>query len=158
MSAPTIHASCVLVGACGVLVRGPSGRGKSGFADALVLSAQAHGTFARHVADDRVCLSARGARLVAQPPTALAGLWERRGLGIVAVAHEARAIVRLIVDLVPAETCARLPDPGEDVARLEGIALPRLCIASPPSQLDVARVLRLAAGGERHGVRAPPPA
>ncbi|QLP96335.1 MAG: hypothetical protein HZY79_01495 [Rhodoblastus sp.] len=55
MSAPlAIHASAVAVGESCVLLRGPSGSGKSAAALALIDLAGAHGLFARLVADDRV--------------------------------------------------------------------------------------------------------
>ena len=87
---PTIHASAVLVGARAVLIRGPSGSGKSRLALAL-LHAAAQGLipFARLVADDRAHVEAAHGRLLVRPAEALAGLIEVRGLGIRRVPYRA---------------------------------------------------------------------
>lgn len=124
---PSIHASCVIVGEAGVLIRGPSGSGKSSLGAALVERAAGQGLFARLVADDRVLIAARNGRLVASTPAAIAGLIERRGVGIVPAAHLADAVVRLVVDIELAPE--RMPEPDERTVTLEGVALPRLAVA-----------------------------
>jgi len=60
----TIHASAVLVGARAVLIRGPSGSGKSRLAFDLISAAGGPMRFARLVADDRAELEAAGGRLL----------------------------------------------------------------------------------------------
>ena len=129
MSRPTIHASAVLVGARAVLIRGPSGSGKSQLALALLEAGQA-GTlpFARLVADDRAEVEPVHGRLLVRPPAALAGLIEVRGLGIRQVAYEAMAAVGLIVDLAAADA-SRMPESGAEACEIEGITLPRLAVA-----------------------------
>ena len=78
----TVHASAVLVGARAVLIRGPSGSGKSRLALELLEAARTGSLrFARLVADDRVHLEAPGGRLLVRPAEALAGLIEVRGVG-----------------------------------------------------------------------------
>ena len=52
-SAGYIHATVVLVGEAGVLIRGASGSGKSALALALMSEAGRRGLFARLVGDDR---------------------------------------------------------------------------------------------------------
>jgi HPr kinase/phosphorylase len=126
--APSVHASAVLAGARAVLIRGPAGSGKSRLALALIEAAQSGLLpFARLVGDDRVHLEPCHGRLLVRPAPALAGLIEVRGLGIRRLAHEARAVVGLVVDLA-AEDAERLPA-GSD-AMIAGIAVPRLAIAS----------------------------
>jgi HPr kinase/phosphorylase len=125
----TIHASAVLVGARAVLIRGPSGSGKSRLAFDLI-SAAAGGRlpFARLVADDRVELEAAGGRLLVRPAPALAGLIEVRGLGIRRLPSEAVAVVGLVIDLAAADT-QRLPAPEQFVAVIENIQLARIAVA-----------------------------
>ena len=107
----SIHASAVVIGEDAVLLRGPSGAGKSALALALVAAGRARGKFARLVADDRVLLQPAGERLIVMPHPAIAGRVERRFVGIDPVAHEARAVARLIVDLEPAAGLVqRLPE------------------------------------------------
>jgi HPr kinase/phosphorylase len=123
----TVHASAVLVGVRAVLIRGPSGSGKSRLAWELIEAA--HGgavAFARLVGDDRVQLQAAGSRLLVRPSDALAGLIELRGVGIVRRDHEACAVVGLVVDLA-ATDAERLPEHGETT--VEGIPIPRLAVA-----------------------------
>jgi len=123
----TVHASAVLVGARAVLIRGPSGSGKSRLAWELIDAARGGAVaFARLVGDDRVHLQAAGGRLLVRPNDALAGLIELRGVGIVRRDHEACAVVGLVVDLA-ATDAERLPECGETT--VEGIPIPRLAVA-----------------------------
>ena len=132
-SVPTIHASAVLVGHRGILIRGPSGSGKS----RLALSVLQSGTgFARLVGDDRVHLEAAHGRLLMRPPHVLAGLIEVRGLGIVRLPYEPVAVARLVVDLA-ATDAVRLPDPSATVADIEGVRLARLPVAAGANALPL---------------------
>ena len=115
-----IHASCVAIDGVGVLLRGPSGSGKSDLTLRLIDGGGAL------VADDRVDLRREGDRLVAAPPPALAGLVEAAGIGPLAVVHQADAVVGLIVDLVPEDTLERLPRSSEEA--LLGVLLPRFSL------------------------------
>jgi HPr kinase/phosphorylase len=125
----TIHASAVLVGARAVLIRGPSGSGKSRLArDLLQAAARGALRFARLVADDRVHARPVHGRLLVRPPQALAGLIEIRGLGVMTLPHEPVAVVGQVVDLADPEA-QRLPQPAARTATIEGIALPRLGVA-----------------------------
>ncbi|MDP3546597.1 MAG: serine kinase [Phreatobacter sp.] len=133
----SIHASAVLVGPRAVLVRGPSGSGKSALVHALLDAAHSGLIpFARLVADDRVILSVHHGRLLARAPDSIAGLVERRGAGVVRLPHEAQAVVGWIVDL-DAPDAARMP--ADQAARvvIEGVALPRIPVATgvPPLPL-----------------------
>src|SRR4029077_15340497 len=86
----TVHASAVLVGPRAVLIRGPSGSGKSRLALELIEMARTGSLpFARLVADDRVHLEAAHGRLLARPAEALAGLIEVRGGGLLRLAPRA---------------------------------------------------------------------
>lgn len=152
---PTVHASAVLVGARAVLIRGPSGSGKSSLARALIDSARSGRTaFARLVADDRVLLTPMHGRLLARAPEAIAGLVEMRGCGILAQPHEPQAVIGLVVDLHAADA-ARLPDDDARRVVLDGIALPRLPLA--PGDDALAIVLRHCVwiGGPASPVAAP---
>ncbi|WP_020177459.1 hypothetical protein [Methylopila sp. M107] len=124
---PSIHANCVVVGEAGVLALGPSGSGKSAFSAALIEHAAAKGRFARLVADDRVRLVARNGRLLATAPAGIAGLIERRGLGIQRVPFVVNVVVRLVVELVP--SIKRMPEDMDRACELEGLRLPRIAVA-----------------------------
>jgi HPr kinase/phosphorylase len=132
------HASCVAIGEAGVLIRGPSGIGKSRLATGLVHAATAAGRFARLVSDDRTIIDLSHGRLIARVHPAIAGLIEQRGLGLTPVPHESAVLLRLIVDLV-ADEPARLPEPEELIADLCGLTLPRLPLWHPAA--DPGRVL-----------------
>ncbi len=130
MISKTIHASAVLVGARAVLIRGPSGSGKSRLALELIETARSGSLlFARLVADDRVHLGSAHGRLLARPAAALAGLIEVRGVGLMRLMHEPSAVVGLVVDLAAADT-QRLPDAASRRTEIDGIELPRLAVAS----------------------------
>ncbi|MCC6947491.1 MAG: HPr kinase/phosphatase C-terminal domain-containing protein [Bradyrhizobiaceae bacterium] len=125
----TRHASCVLVGRSAVLIRGPSGSGKSRLALALIRAGES-GLLppARLVADDRVHLFAAHGRLLAAAPDAIRGKIEVRGFGIAEFPCEPLALVELVVDLA-AEDASRLPDAAARSAEILGVKLSRLPVA-----------------------------
>lgn len=126
MSRPkTIHASAVLLGERGVVIRGASGAGKSKLVIELLASRPDD---ARLVADDQVIITSAHGRLIAGVPDDIAGLIEIRGVGIVRVSYVAPVVVRLVIDLVDPECCPRLPDPSAAQVELEGIVVPRLTL------------------------------
>lgn len=126
MMAPTIHASAVLLGHCGILIRGPSGSGKSRLALTLL---QAEGAgLVRLIGDDRIHLEAVHGRLLMRPAAALAGLIEIRGLGVVRVPFEPVAVAGLVVDLEAADA-SRLPKPAAMSVDISGVRLARLPVA-----------------------------
>jgi len=126
---PTAHASAVLVGARAVLIRGPSGSGKSRLALALIAAGEAGELrFARLVADDRCRLEPRHGRLLVRSAAELAGLIEVRGLGIRRLPFEPLAVVGLVVDLAAADG-DRLPEGTSQHVTLEGIKVARLAVA-----------------------------
>jgi serine kinase of HPr protein (carbohydrate metabolism regulator) len=118
----TLHASCVVLGEAGVLIRGPSGSGKSQLARRLV---SAYPGFARLVGDDRVRVEAVNGRLLARPVPAIAGMLEIRGLGLMPTAFEPAAVVRLVVD-ARLELPERLPDDADGRVAIAGVTLPRI--------------------------------
>lgn len=125
-SSPSVHASCVLIGDRGVLIRGASGAGKSHLAFALILAGRGGlAPPAELVADDRVFLSRRGARLFAAAPHNLAGLIEVRGVGVRRLPFVAEAAIDLVVDL-GATDAARLPEPSARRTVIEGLEIERL--------------------------------
>jgi HPr kinase/phosphorylase len=115
----TIHGTAVLAGSRGVLIRGPSGSGKSMLAAALISRG------AKLVADDRVHLSVCHGRLVATAPAAIAGILELRGRGLISVPLERSAVIRLLVDIVAGEQLERLPATEELSGTVLGVTLPR---------------------------------
>lgn len=125
----TVHAACVRLGAVGVLLRGPSGSGKSDLALRLI----DHG--AELVADDRVTLERRPTGVIARPPAALRGVIELRGLGLFRLPFADEALLALVVDLGPAAD--RLPPPR--VVTVLGTAMPAVTLdpasASAPARL-----------------------
>lgn len=125
--AERVAASCVLLGASALMVRGPSGSGKSALCWAL-LQDPAPFAHAALVGDDQLWLRPAHGRLIGEPAPEIAGRIEIRGLGIVPLDYEPRARIALIADLVPPEAIERLPEPGDLQAELCGVALPRLAV------------------------------
>lgn len=103
MKIGNIHASCVAIGAKGVLILGESGAGKSDLALRLMDDG------AKLVADDRTELYTAKGRLMARAPASIAGLVEVRGLGIVARPFRKNVSLALVVQLGEP---ARFPDPA----------------------------------------------
>ena len=129
-STPTVHASCVLAGRSAILIRGPSGSGKSRLASALIEAGNT-GTSpaARLVADDRVHLFAAHGRLLAAAPEAIQGKIELRGFGIRQVECEPLALVGLVVDL-EAPDAGRMPEDAANSVEISGVTLSRLPVAA----------------------------
>lgn len=143
-----MHASAVLVGAKAILIRGPSGSGKSQLTWNLLQAAeQGIVPFARLVVDDRAVVAAHAGRLLVRPPPALAGIIEIYGLGIRRLPYEQAAVVGLVVDLA-AEDAARLPTAQAGTAVIAGVSLPRLAAAGgmPVLALVLATLQTLPAG------------
>jgi HPr kinase/phosphorylase len=138
-----IHGTCLSVGGAGVLLLGKPGSGKSDLALRMIdgegsgLSGISRG--ARLVADDQVAVRRAGSRLVASAPPALAGKLEIRGLGIVQLAAEAEAVLRLAVRLSPSVEIERLPDLERSRMDILGLALP-LVLIDPESASAPARI------------------
>jgi HPr kinase/phosphorylase len=133
----SIHASAVRVGECAVLIRGPSGSGKSRLAFDLILAGRA-GQLPRAVlvGDDRVHLATRDGEMWVSPAPALAGLIEIRGLGIRACDYVREAKVGLVVDLM-ADDAARLPNANSLRIHLNGIVMPRIPVGPGYSPLPL---------------------
>ena len=137
----SVHASCVLVGARALLIRGPSASGKSRLTLELIQAADAGSLrFARLVADDRVHLAAIGGRLLARPTESLAGLIEVRGTGLLRLSYEPCAVIGLVVDLDAGDS-SRLPAPEQRQVIIDGISLPRLAVASGVAPLPAVMAL-----------------
>jgi serine kinase of HPr protein (carbohydrate metabolism regulator) len=110
-----IHASCVVVGRAGdalgapgdagLLLLGESGSGKSDLALRLI------GLGAELVADDRCDLFVSSGVLHATAPSALAGMIEVRGLGIVSMPYRSEAQIKLVVRLAASDAVPRMPEP-----------------------------------------------
>jgi HPr kinase/phosphorylase len=128
-----IHACAVAVGERGALIRGPSGAGKSALSLAMIALARQAGGFAALVGDDRIFLSVAAERLLARGVPGFEGVIERRGEGLLVETHEARVVIRLVVDL--GDPPSRLPA-DDDHAELLGIRLPRLALDSTNGPLD----------------------
>ncbi|MCW5702339.1 MAG: HPr kinase/phosphatase C-terminal domain-containing protein, partial [Bradyrhizobium sp.] len=123
---PTVHASAVLVGERAVLIRGPSGSGKSRLAFDLILAGRSGQVPpAILVGDDRVRFDTSAGKLIVRPARELAGLIEIRGLGIRRIEHVEEAVVGLVVDLA-ADDADRLPATEALTIGIEGVELPRI--------------------------------
>lgn len=117
-----VHATSVEISGAAVLIRGPSGSGKSDLALRLIDGG------ATLVADDQTALAPEGDRLFVSPPETIAGLLEVRGLGVVRVPFRPRAPLALVVDLVNSKELERLPEPSSAV--FLGLMVPRLAVAA----------------------------
>lgn len=148
--APSVHASAVLVGDAAVLIRGPSGSGKSRLAFALILAGRARQIpTALLIGDDRIALSTLDGRLIARPVAALAGLIELRGLGIRRCAFAASGPVALVVDLAAADA-ERLPAPQSTQTVVLGVPLERVPVGAgyDPLPLLLGAILTRPSGGQ----------
>lgn len=132
-----IHASAVLIGSRAILIRGPSGSGKSALALRLVLAGMDGSLpFTRLVGDDQVGVEASSGRVLVSPAERLAGLLEVRGLGLRRFPYERLAQVGLIADL-QADATARLPDAAAQRVEICQVSLPRIAVAKNAAALSL---------------------
>lgn len=115
-----LHATAIALNGAGVLLRGPSGSGKSDLALRLIEGG------AELIADDRVEITNADDELHLSAPVTIRGLIEIRGLGIVNIGATQDIPLRLIVELIPqnkpGEKIERMPEVKEEV--IAGIAIP----------------------------------
>lgn len=95
-----VHATGLVLDRAGLILRGPSGSGKSLLALSLLDEWELRGKPARLVSDDRVDLAVEAGRLVMFPPKPIEGLIELRGRGLVSRPFASKAEVHLVVDFV----------------------------------------------------------
>ncbi|MBL8710864.1 MAG: HPr kinase/phosphatase C-terminal domain-containing protein [Rhodospirillaceae bacterium] len=134
-----IDGVAVAIGEVAVLLRGPSGSGRSDLALRLIDEG------ARLISDEQVELERRDRRLFATVPQGmpgdLVGRIEARGIGIVPVPHVPTPLpLSWVIDLRPRQEIERLPA-ARDVDYL-GISVPALVLdpfaASATSKLRLA--------------------
>jgi HPr kinase/phosphorylase len=133
----SVHASAVKVGERAVLIRGPSGSGKSRLAFELIMSGPSSQLpQAVLVGDDRVYLDTAGGELLVRPAPRLAGLIEIRGLGIRQMDFVPQAAVGLVVDLA-ADDAERLPPDEALKVSIFGVEIPRIPVGCGFSPLPL---------------------
>ncbi|WP_439817701.1 HPr kinase/phosphorylase [Zavarzinia sp. CC-PAN008] len=140
-----VHGTCIELAGTAVLLRGPSGSGKSDLALRLI------DTGAALIADDQVALERREGGIFARSPAVIAGMMEVRGLGLVGVPTQAVARLGLVVDLVSPDEVERMPEvrsvdllgwpvPACDLAPFEASAAAKVRMAvrclNQPTRLD----------------------
>jgi HPr kinase/phosphorylase len=135
------HGTAVAIDGEAVLLRGPSGTGKSDLALRLIDRG------ARLVADDQTLLRRVGDRVIAGAPPPIAGLIEIRGIGIVTVEAIDVVPLFLIADLIPLGEVKRMPE--RTFETILGVPVPLIALAAlEASAAAKLRLLRraLAAG------------
>lgn len=130
----TIHATTVSVDGAGVVLRGPSGSGKSDLAIRMIHDG------AQIIADDQTILYVEHGRLMAQSPTEIAGKMEVRGVGILKMGPPAVAPVAIVIDMVDIQDVPRIPD--FEPIELVGHSVPRIYLS--PMEMSAAAKVRLA--------------
>jgi HPr kinase/phosphorylase len=144
-----VHGTCVALGQRAVLLRGPSGSGKSDLALRFLFLAR-RGPAALEapvlVADDQVRLISDGTRVLASAPEATRGRIEVRGVGIVTVKSIIEAELVLVVDLVGSGQAERLPAPDAKV-RILDIDLPVVRLAPLENSAPIKLAIALAHAG-----------
>ena len=129
-----IHATTVSLDGRGVILRGPSGSGKSDLAVRLINEG------ALLVADDQTVLFIDGDRLMAQPPAEIAGKMEVRGVGIVKMGPPAIVPVFLLIDMADAADVPRMAEFSP--VELVGQQVPQIHLA--PFEMSATAKVKLA--------------
>lgn len=137
-----INATTVAIEGHGVLLRGPTGSGKSDLALRLL------GEGGHLVADDYTEVEREGERLIAHAPSTIAGLLEVRGVGILRVTPVSPAVLVACVDLVARGMVERMPEDSAVLVGNTGRHLPlfRLVAFEASAAAKVRLIVRLCAG------------
>lgn len=131
-----VHASAVVVGRHGLLLRGPTGSGKSVLQRYLRRRAKQKGLFAALVSDDYVRLARTEAdSFMAFAPIATRNCQEVFGLGIVNASDQDQALsaldkatIHMLVDLIPENEVRRTPARDQQTISCLGGEIPHLCV------------------------------
>jgi serine kinase of HPr protein (carbohydrate metabolism regulator) len=136
-----VHATAVSIEGGAVLLRGPSGSGKSDLALRLIDGG------ARLISDDQTLLRRERDRVLAEAPAAIAGLLEVRGVGLFRVETIAAVPLVLIADLTLSDAIERLPE--QRFETVLGLRVPAVDLAPfEASARAKLRLLRRALAGE----------
>lgn len=145
MTAICVHATSISLNGTGVLIRGPSGVGKSSLA-LQILETTGNGLTAEIIgvdliSDDQTELVLRNGQVFASPPHNIAGLLEIRGQDLLRISHVQDIPLVLVVDLKSAHRIERLPDASQSMTDVLGLKLPLVEIdALHPSAASRLRV------------------
>jgi serine kinase of HPr protein (carbohydrate metabolism regulator) len=128
-----VYGTAIKINDKGVLLRGPSGSGKSDLALRLMQSGS------KLISDDQVIVDTIEGVLCAKAPDELAGLLEVRGVGILNVPYAECCSIDLVVDLVAHGDVDRLPEAQTE--EFDGICVPKLFLnafdISTPIKLEL---------------------
>ena len=111
MKIDQFYATAVTYCGFGVLIRGPSGSGKSDLALRLIDDG------AGLIADDQVVIKSVGQKLFLSPPDSLPGLIEVRGIGVIKIAYVRDIRLCLIIELDPSNEIQRIPTIEEELIK-----------------------------------------
>jgi serine kinase of HPr protein (carbohydrate metabolism regulator) len=138
-----VHATAVAIDGRAVLLRGPSGSGKSDLGLRLIDAG------ASLISDDQCELRLSGDRVLVRAPATILGLIEVRGIGIVGLPALSDVPLALIADLVTPDRVERLPErrrepilgfdvPVVAIAPFEASAVAKLraALLTPPAATD----------------------
>ncbi|MBN8533250.1 MAG: hypothetical protein J0L51_04085 [Rhizobiales bacterium] len=134
-----IHATAIAIEGQGILISGRSKVGKSTLAEHLIAEARARGFAALLVGDDRIGLTPGEQGIRIAPHPAIAGLIERRGVGIVPVPSCGEAIAVFGISLIDGAVLAPMR-----FEPLSGHSIPGL-VAGPRPDVSALFPLVLAA-------------
>jgi serine kinase of HPr protein (carbohydrate metabolism regulator) len=136
-----VRGTCICIDGHAVLLRGPSGSGKSDLALRLIDSGGAL------VADDYTDVEQSSDGLVAMAPAPIRGLLEVRGLGVIKLGACSSAPLVAAIDLVPLSDVDRMPEP--QWVRILNARLPcfQLFAFESSAAAKVRLAVRLATGG-----------
>jgi HPr kinase/phosphorylase len=123
-----LHATAIALDGRAVLIRGPSGSGKSRLACDMLYHASEAGREARLIGDDKILVWQEAGAVMARGHPEIQGKLEIRGHGILALPMLQAAPVEWIIDISGLNE--RLPEAAFGVSRLFDFSFPTYFVSS----------------------------
>jgi len=128
LSKKNIHANGLIFDDIGIIIRGPSGSGKSLLSLSLLEFGSMKGNRAILVSDDRLDIFVQNNQLIMSVPEQISGKIELAGRGIIECAYKKSTMVHILIDLV--EKFERMPEKNSFNTNLLGVELVRCPVAN----------------------------
>jgi serine kinase of HPr protein (carbohydrate metabolism regulator) len=134
-----IHATALMFGGAGILIRGPSRSGKSSLTLALLNEAAQTSLYGQLIGDDQISVEPCDGYLILRGHPAISGKIEKRGEGILDVSWVASGRASYVIEL--AAQAAPVQDLIITTTQIEAVTLPLFLLPWAPTLAERAKLV-----------------